>query len=497
MPNNLRLELAWEAIQDIYTTSANIYAYRYGLKKFSPFGESTHLIKISRKKTQAYYDANEEEKAAREGLRAFLKVTWRRKFKERAHSAIARAQKYLKGCRKRSQNLSRKELFRRIRVGTAINHALFVAFAACQPQYTALVERHIKSKLPNSLSAPEKDQIFLTLIQSERTTPLVQEELAWERLVYKLVKKFKGRLPRLSAYSYNELEKHATKYGLMVAADGLAPWDKKFLFKKLISQARSNHGSNDVLKDWNAHQKRIKNEKRKIIQKFRISPKVVKLCKEIAELGYVRLCLRVQGWMLITYVLTNELFSQLPQHVPYTTRQIECTRLKELTKIFKGDYSLSKRELDSRYELAFFGLLQRKEVFWHGEQAKRMIKKLIAPIDGSMKVLRGQIGWRGSVRGRAYVFKWNTKNLARDIKKMPWGGILVAGQTRPQLMPAIKKASAIITDEGGVLSHAAIVSREIRKPSVIGTKFATHVLKTGDLVEVDANRGFVRIISRK
>ena len=77
---------------------------------------------------------------------------------------------------------------------------------------------------------------------------------------------------------------------------------------------------------------------------------------------------------------------------------------------------------------------------------------------------------------------------------MPEGAILVAGQTRPSLMPAIRKAGAIITDEGGITSHAAIVSRELKIPCVIGTEFATKIFKTGDLVKVDAQKGIASLM---
>jgi pyruvate,water dikinase len=60
----------------------------------------------------------------------------------------------------------------------------------------------------------------------------------------------------------------------------------------------------------------------------------------------------------------------------------------------------------------------------------------------------------------------------------------------------MKKAAAIITDEGGINSHAAIISRELKKPCIIGTKIATQVLKDGDFVEIDANRGVVKILKR-
>ena len=66
--------------------------------------------------------------------------------------------------------------------------------------------------------------------------------------------------------------------------------------------------------------------------------------------------------------------------------------------------------------------------------------------------------------------------------------------TTPDYVPAMRKASAVVTDEGGITCHAAIFSREINKPCVIGTKFATQVLKDGDIVEVDADNGIVRKI---
>ncbi|MDD1444202.1 PEP-utilizing enzyme, partial [Dolichospermum sp. ST_sed3] len=65
--------------------------------------------------------------------------------------------------------------------------------------------------------------------------------------------------------------------------------------------------------------------------------------------------------------------------------------------------------------------------------------------------------------------------------------------TRPDFVPLMKKAGAVVTDAGGILSHAAIVSRELNKPCIIGTEVATNILKDGDIVEVDADKGIVRI----
>ena len=79
---------------------------------------------------------------------------------------------------------------------------------------------------------------------------------------------------------------------------------------------------------------------------------------------------------------------------------------------------------------------------------------------------------------------------------MKKGDVLVTGMTRPHLIYAMRKASAIVTDEGGITSHAAIVSRELNIPCVIGTKTATKAFRDGDIIEVDAEKGIVRLIKR-
>lgn len=77
------------------------------------------------------------------------------------------------------------------------------------------------------------------------------------------------------------------------------------------------------------------------------------------------------------------------------------------------------------------------------------------------------------------------------------GDILVTGMTTPDFLSAIRKSAGFVTDEGGITCHAAIVSRELKKPCIIGTKIATQILKDGDLVEVDANKGIVKILEKK
>jgi len=82
------------------------------------------------------------------------------------------------------------------------------------------------------------------------------------------------------------------------------------------------------------------------------------------------------------------------------------------------------------------------------------------------------------------------------INKLNKGEILVTSETTPDYITGIRIAGAIITNQGGITSHASIISRELQIPCIIGTKIATHVLKDGDLVEVNANQGIVKILEK-
>ena len=104
-----------------------------------------------------------------------------------------------------------------------------------------------------------------------------------------------------------------------------------------------------------------------------------------------------------------------------------------------------------------------------------------------VKELKGQIACKGIVKGKVRII------MTRDkVNTLQEGEVLVTSMTTPDFLAAMKKASAFVTDEGGVTCHAAIVAREFGKPCIIGTKVATQLLKDGDIVEVDANKGIVR-----
>jgi phosphohistidine swiveling domain-containing protein len=113
----------------------------------------------------------------------------------------------------------------------------------------------------------------------------------------------------------------------------------------------------------------------------------------------------------------------------------------------------------------------------------------LEPIVVDTKELAGNVAYKGVVTGTVRI----VKNV-RAMENVQEGDIIVSPMTTPDFMGAMRKAAAFVTDEGGIMCHAAIVARELKKPCITGTKFATQVLRDGDLVEVDADRGVVRIL---
>jgi phosphoenolpyruvate synthase/pyruvate phosphate dikinase len=183
------------------------------------------------------------------------------------------------------------------------------------------------------------------------------------------------------------------------------------------------------------------------------------------------------------------LMYELARRLKLNKKDLEWLWHQEVKELLKGK-SLDKEEIKKRKRAV--AVLVDKDVFknFSGNEAENIHKKEFnLNIKGS-KIIKGMGATRGLVKARVKVCAGAEESL-RKIKK---GDILVCSMTLPDYVPAMKKSCAIITDEGGITCHAAIISRELNIPCIVGTKIATEVLKDGDLVELDAYHGVIKII---
>jgi pyruvate,water dikinase len=120
------------------------------------------------------------------------------------------------------------------------------------------------------------------------------------------------------------------------------------------------------------------------------------------------------------------------------------------------------------------------------DDAKELWERYI-DFKSSSNAVKGIVASNGSrhfINGEVAVVSSPTDNVENDK-------ILVVPSTSPSYVPLMRKAKALITDHGGMMSHAAIVAREFNLPCIVGTKNATKILRTGDKVVLDLVRGEV------
>ncbi|MFA5926127.1 MAG: PEP-utilizing enzyme [Parcubacteria group bacterium] len=170
----------------------------------------------------------------------------------------------------------------------------------------------------------------------------------------------------------------------------------------------------------------------------------------------------------------------------------QLTFEEALESIEEGKCKVSKNEIRKRDEGFVCGYLNNKEILLTGKKCQELYKHF-SKVDGNkINKIKGASASVGIAQGKAKIII-----NYQDFNKFNKGDILVAPMTTPDYVILMKKAAAFVTDEGGLSCHAAILARELKKPCIIGTKIATKVLRDGDLVEVDADGGVVRILKKE
>ncbi len=161
---------------------------------------------------------------------------------------------------------------------------------------------------------------------------------------------------------------------------------------------------------------------------------------------------------------------------------------REIIQALRGDFNLSAHIKARKEDLLMYhaddpDVLEGSEAVAYVNE-RPFLKHIFINKENT---LVGKAAYRGVVRGKVKIIM-----RSEDVSKVEPGDVLVSIMTTPNFLPAMERAVAFVTDEGGITCHAAIVAREMKKPCIIGTKNATSVLKDGDMVEIDAEQGIVR-----
>lgn len=169
----------------------------------------------------------------------------------------------------------------------------------------------------------------------------------------------------------------------------------------------------------------------------------------------------------------------------------------EVSRLLHTGLALPKNVLEQRKDFCLLQIQNKTVTLFNGNEAYNVKRDILdTHLPGrEMTTLSGSVAYRGLVKGVAKVMKVDNSAKVRVISEnldSDTDYILVVGMTNPAMVPLITKVKGIVTDEGGITCHAAVISREFKIPCIVGTKYATHIFSDGDLLEVDANKGIVR-----
>lgn len=260
----------------------------------------------------------------------------------------------------------------------------------------------------------------------------------------------------------------------------------KFVYQTLDEFKEELGNIKDPQKELDRMQReteKLKADKENAIARYGFDKELLRLCRYAQMLPHVRFA-RLESLTEAAYRL-KWLFDELRRRLRLD--DITLAYYWEIRGLLEGK-DVDIDSIDARKKGSGF-ILIGNEFYDYDLQAALSIKEKIEAKFQPADEIKGQTACLGKVKGIVKVLQ-----SAKEISKLEKGDILVASMTTPDYVPAMEKAAAFVTDEGGLSCHAAIVSREMKKPCIIGTKIATKVLKDGDLVEVDADKGIVRRI---
>ncbi|MBI5466229.1 MAG: hypothetical protein HY974_02995 [Candidatus Kerfeldbacteria bacterium] len=327
------------------------------------------------------------------------------------------------------------------------------------------LETDLKKYLEKQYSTAEVNKKMQGLANFYKPSFINREEVELKRLG-----RFKGKLLE------QRLEQHVSKYyWFRTNYTGSKTVDAKYLLYRLRQLSKQKKILKPTVNNFLSRRDKQLN-------------KCVKLIVEVADWQDQR---KVNIFKAIyhTQIIINEISRRLS--MPVVNLQylaaFELLKLKDLSELKK-----LRPILVERRQGCFDWISYKKEILVSGHEFKLLEKfyhSVRARIDSVVLTIEGMVANSGRVMGVVKICRF-----LKDIAAIKQGDIMVASMTRPEYLSAMKKAAAIVTDEGGVTCHAAIISRELAIPCIIGTKIATKALKNGDYVEVNANHGVVTVL---
>ncbi|MFH1439547.1 MAG: PEP-utilizing enzyme [Candidatus Woesearchaeota archaeon] len=405
-----------------------------------------------------------------------------------------------------SSNLELKDLFEIYR-----GHIkrTFIYFAVSTPQGTYFIEEEIKKLLMDKLQCKEKTEEFFIAL----STPAEMDITMKERIDFLKIMKDNTINSKYNDINNNiklkQIEKELKQYSRKYPALFFNTYDKReinnFLYNKLENKKSGEEIEREINKIKN-HLGRIKNKHQRIYSIIN-DKNLEQYSTTLQKIGLDRYRLK-HCWSGAEYLCLNMIIEVQQRLGIEFDDFIKTYIFTDIINFLDKKVRLSDKEIESRKKCMIFHYTeqdnnnQRIDQIY-GKEAIDYKNRLITDKKDEQNNpyytdnIKGMVANKGLgryIKAKARVV--NVKDLKqfnKDCKEFKKGEILVTTMTSPVMVPIIEKAFGIITDEGGICSHAAIISREFGIPCIVGTNGASFKIKTGDIIELDTNNGIIKV----
>ena len=439
---------------------------------------SKTLVFFDGQKTEYYVDLNQHQKYVAGLYKLLQKTKFLKTFHQFAETRLVKIFKGVKNSLKIDlSSLSNKELLSLYQNTILPSQELFYVEMWTVFNIGEPTANTVKEGLKNLQIPPEKKAAYLLSFSS----PLTPNDVLQERLD---ILKLAIQKRQLSPASFSKkLSAHTKKYCHIPVYDiDHEPYNKQHFLRELYALKNPRRELAELKKTFRDRQQEYK--------------EALKTLKPAKELKYLLAFLKNNVYLRdyrdkIRQQLNMELkkaYLEIGLRLHLSLYQTTLLTNAEIISHLRAGKIFNQNKIRER-EKSFLLIQNNAQAkIWSGKAAKNKAKKELKTAQVNQdQTIKGTTGSNGYAVGKARIIHTN-----KDLHKIRPGDIMVTTMTRQDFVTAIRLVKALVTDEGSVTAHAAIIARELRIPCVVAAKNATQIFKDGDRVEVDANKGTVK-----
>lgn len=332
---------------------------------------------------------------------------------------------------------------------------------------------------------------------SKLTTPTeITEQRRHELNLYKI--QFLIQKKRIKDWQHDPaierlIKSHLKKYRWLAYYYIGPAWSEKDIVEILRNNLKLVQNAQTKIKEIKNYPQKIKQEKNSLQKELKLKRETISLLDKIAAMIFLK------TYRKEFLIYSNYCFEPILKEIGRRLN-LSLAEARFLTKTEIKRYLLNKKffnkeikkQIQERLAMGCVSVIWQNKIKLLPSKAMKEYSRLIEEDDEKdRQQIKGNCAYPGKAEGIAKVI-----NLKEEVWKIKKGEILVSRATNPDLIVAMQKAAAFVTDEGGITCHAAIIAREMQKPCIIGAKIATKIIKDGDLIDVDAGKGVANILKK-